>query len=302
MTKTMTWHISASGKPARCRAFLRTCPRTHFTTNDSGRVVDNPHNVDTGSSSYGSFTPDSSSQGRLQDEVSISKAVEKKDFNAFAALSDRKKQKQDKVAARQIVKSNGQSGLLSSVTPEDLQQVAPLVQEEKQQTDELKLKIQSRLQNPDWDEYSGELVSMYYAKMIEKSKAKENDPDPIERAKAVYEESYSMNMISSIMNQAEFNKEGKLALQERKIEKMIEMRTGICNKAYEHEKQNIIERSQYGGFFQANQSGDSVARVFKAASNRKVIESMEAITEQSYDDDNWGTYRDKVTLTDVANI
>lgn len=302
MSKTMTWHISSSGKPARCRAFLRTCPRTHFTTNDKGRVVDNPNNVDTGSSSYGSFTPEPFPQERLQDEVSLNKAVEEKNFNSFVELSDNKKKKQNKASSQQVVQFDTADGPLRDVKFQEIQTVLPLARQKRKETETLKLKIQSRLQNPDWDEHSAELVSMYYAKVIEKSKVRKNESDPTESINAAYEESYSMNMISSMMNQAEYNSQGKLALNEKKIEKMIEMRSDLCNKAYQTEKQETTERSRYGGFFESNRVPRDVAGTFKAVANKNAIENIEELTTQSYDDENWGTYRAQVTLQDVTNI
>lgn len=323
MTKVISWHINAAGEVVRCRARFRSCPRAHYNSARPSRKeaseakkisrqeaseakkISSQKTSDTKttseSNSYGSYSPDMSLV-REQYDKPLDQAVEQQDFGVFISLSDDKKRQQDRITSQELVESKAENN--SDISVKEYRSIGPDVKKNSEYTEELKLKIQNRLQNPEWDGNTAEIISMYYVKTIENIKAKKDTTDPVQKISAVYEERYAMDMISSLTNQAEFNSEGKLAINEKKLEKMISMRTKICSEAYEKSRQETVEREngKYGNFFSSDRSPRDVANAFKAISNQQAIQYIEKLTSQSYDDEKWGTYRDKVTLTDVVSI
>lgn len=305
MSDTIRWHIGASGKPTRCRAVMGSCPLSDYTTNDKAKVTDSVEDGSISSrSKYGSFVPVQKSRTDVKDEVLLNKAVVTGDFGSFAALSDRKKRKEEQESLKKQIQNFAGSNALYDMTVKEYKSIEQNVEQTRAKIKTLKANLQQRLQNPEWDETSAELVSMFYVRTVEAMDRKAQAKDPFEKIEAVYQEKYMFDAISQFCENAEQKYNGRVSLSRPFVDKIIDMEVSHSELAYNSKQMEARQKNQYDGFFKTKRSPEEIANLFQTVARRQASRHIDSINIQTRrrDDESWGTYRNRVTLSDVSNI
>lgn len=301
MSDTVKWHIGASGKPTRCRALMGSCPFTDYTTEDKAKAADS---AEADRNRYGSFVPTRKNKAHVKDEVLLKEAVSQGDFGSFAVLSDRKKRKQEQESLKTQMQNVVGNNALYDMTVKEYKSIEQNVEQTRAKIKALKSQLQQRLQNPEWDETSAELVSMFYVYTVEAMNKKSQTKDPFEKIEAVYQEKYMFDTISQFCENAEQKYQGRVSISRPFVDKIIDMEVSHNDLAYNTKQMEARQKNQYDGFFKTKRSPEEIVHLFQTVARKngsRHIDSMN-IRIRRRDDELWGTYRNRVTLSDVNNI
>lgn len=301
MSNTTTWHISASGKPARCKAKRQVCPLAHFTPEEKTRVTDAP--VSDSGSRYGSFVPAEELKDRVEDETELRTAVATKNFASFFAVSERKKRKQAEAELQKNINEVSQNYYLLRLNLKQYKVIEQDAEASREQTQSLKLDIQKKLQDPEWEENSAEYLSMLYTKSLNEVNGLEKigkTSNPFIKMTSEYQRNYMLSMISDFAERSSYNSEGKKVLDYSRIEKTIASRVSTDGKILELEEAQAESHLKYGSLFGSERTDNDTVRSFRSMAKDKGVRLMSRLSQESHEPDTkWGTYRNKITLSDL---
>lgn len=219
----------------------------------------------------------------------------------FASITE-KHRAQDAVESNKQIESVAAQTLYASVTDKEHKSIQNDVQQAEQDIKVLQAAIQQRLQNPDWDENSAELVSMFYVRTLKDMK-KKTASDSFERTESVYQEKSMLELVNKLADQAD-DRDGKLFVSQPRLEKYIVEEVHRTNSRCGKVREDLRVSEIYEGFFKKRRSPKEVSSLFKASGSKKAADHFDKVNTTKYNgsDDEWGTYHKRVAFSDIENI